>query len=196
MTTPAATAAPAETTTEKAAAEETSMAETTAAETTTAETTAEQAPAEETHAPETTAAPLPYEDTLGTPAATDFAWIADVPTGDLTGRFLGNDELVGKWKGEIIYDAGVWELVIITIGTDGRITIEPYQINNGGGWDDETGGELRLFDGEFDVSSIYADGTNGSISLHTFLESYGAQYGVGTFTDSSSGPAKVYMVRP
>ena len=141
-------------------------------------------------------APLPYADTLGNPAATDFAWITDVQTGDLTGRFLGNDELVGKWKGEIIYDAGIWELVSITIYTDGKITIEPYQINYGEGWDDETDGEPYLFDGEFDVSGINAAGNFGSISLYTFLESYGTQYGVGTFTVNNSNSAKVYMVRP
>ena len=141
-------------------------------------------------------APLPYADTLGNPAATDFAWITDVQTGDLTGRFLSNDELVGKWKGEIIYDVGVWELVSITIYTDGKITIEPYQINYGEGWDDETDGEPYLFDGEFDVSGINAAGNFGSISLYTFLESYGTQYGVGTFTVNNSDSAKVYMVRP
>ena len=141
-------------------------------------------------------APLPYADTLGNPAATDFAWITDVQTGDLTGRFLGNDELVGKWKGEIIYDAGIWELVSITIYTDGKITIEPYQINYGEGWDDETDGEPYLFDGEFEVSGINAAGNFGSISLYTFLESYGTQYGVGTFTVNNSNSAKVYMVRP
>lgn len=141
-------------------------------------------------------APLPYVDTLGNPAATDFAWITDVQTGDLTGRFLSNDELVGKWKGEIIYDAGIWELVSITIYTDGKITIEPYQINYGEGWDDETDGEPYLFDGEFDVSGINAAGNFGSISLYTFLESYGTQYGVGTFTVNNSGSAKIYMVRP
>ena len=141
-------------------------------------------------------APLPYADTLGNPAATDFAWITDVQTGDLTGRFLSNDELVGKWKGEIIYDAGIWELVSITIYTDGKITIEPYQINYGEGWDDETDGEPYLFDGEFDVSGINAAGNFGSISLYTFLESYGTQYGVGTFTVNNSDSAKVYMVRP
>ena len=141
-------------------------------------------------------APLPYADTLGNPAATDFAWITDVQTGDLTGRFLSNDELVGKWKGEIIYDAGIWELVSITIYTDGKITIEPYQINYGEGWDDETDGEPYLFNGEFDVSGINAAGSFGSISLYTFLESYGTQYGVGTFTVNNSNSAKVYMVRP
>ena len=117
-------------------------------------------------------------------------------TGDLTGRFLSNDELVGKWKGEIIYDVGIWELVSITIYTDGKITIEPYQINYGEGWDDETDGEPYLFDGEFDVSGINAAGNFGSISLYTFLESYGTQYGVGTFTVNNSDSAKVYMVRP
>ena len=140
--------------------------------------------------------PLPYSDTLGVPAATDFAWIPDVQTGDLTGRFLGNDELVGKWKGEIIYDAGIWELVYITIGTDGKITIEPYKINYGESWDDETDSEPYLFEGEFDVSGINAAGNYGAVSLYTFLESFETQYGVGTFTINNSDTAKVYMVRP
>ena len=139
---------------------------------------------------------LPYSDTLGVPEATDFAWIPDVQTGDLTGRFLGNDELVGKWKGEIIYEAGIWELVYITIGTDGKITMEPYRINYGEGWDDEADSEPYLFDGEFDVSGINAAGNYGSVSLYTFLESLEAQYGVGTFTVNNSDSAKVYMVRP
>ena len=145
--------------------------------------------------PEPEAVPLPYADSLGVPAAEDFAWIPDVQTGDLTGSFLGNDELIGKWKGEIIYD-GVWELVYVTIDASGHITIEPYQINYGDGWEDETSGEPYLFDGAFDISSVYGSGSFGSISLYTFLESYGTQYGVGTFSVHDESSADVYMVRP
>ncbi len=145
--------------------------------------------------PEPESVPLPYIDSLGVPAAEDFAWIPDVQTGDLTGSFLGNDELIGKWKGEIIYD-GIWELVYVTIDTSGSITIEPYQINYGDGWEDETGGEPYLFDGTFDISSVYGSGSYGSISLYTFLESYGTQYGVGTFSVHDESSADVYMVRP
>ena len=151
-------------------------------------------PEPEPEAPQEEAS-LPFASSLGAPAATDFAWIPDVQTGDLTGSFLSNDELLGKWKGEIIYD-GVWELVYVTIDTSGRITIEPYQINYGDGWEDETGGERYLFDGTFDVSGVYGAGDYGSLSLYTFLESHGTQYGAGTFSVRSESNADIYLVRP
>ncbi len=139
--------------------------------------------------------PLPYEDSLEAPKDTDFAWIPDVVTGDLTGDFLGNDQLIGRWKGEIIYDKGIWELVYVTIDENAGVKIEPYKINHGDGWDDESDRGYNL-DGDFDVSGVNAAGDYGSISLYTFLESLGTQYGVGTFTVNNTDTAKVYLVRP
>ena len=139
--------------------------------------------------------PLPYEDSLEAPKDTDFAWIPDVVTGDLTGDFLGNDQLIGRWKGEIIYDKGIWELVYVTIDENAGVKIEPYKINHGDGWDDESDRGYNL-DGDFDVSGVNAAGDYGSISLYTFIESLGTQYGVGTFTINNTDTAKVYLVRP
>lgn len=155
-----------------------------------------EAPTEAPTEPPTEApAKLPYEDSLGEVKASDFAWIADAQSGNLTGSFLGNDDLVGKWKGEIIYD-GAWELVYVTIGRDAKITIEPYQINYGDGWENESGEEPYVFNGAFDISSVNGAGNYGSINLYTFLESNGTQYCVGTFSVNNTSSADVYMVRP
>ena len=140
--------------------------------------------------------PLPYEDSLEAPKDVDFAWIPDVVTGDLTGDFLGNDKLIGKWKGEIIYDKGIWELVYVTIDENAGVKIEPYKINHGDGWDDESDAGGYSLDGDFDISGVNAAGDYGSISLYTFIESLGTQYGVGTFTVNNTDSAKVYLVRP
>lgn len=148
-----------------------------------------------TEPPTEAPAPLPYIDSIGKPSATDFTWISDAQSGNLGGSFLGNDDLVGKWKGEIIYD-GVWELVYVTIDRDATITIEPYMINYGDGWEDEEGEEPYVFTGMFDISSVNGKGSYGSINLYTFLESHGTQYAVGTFSVKNSSSADVYMVRP
>lgn len=148
-----------------------------------------------TEPPTEAPAKLPYEDSLGEVKASDFAWIADAQSGNLTGSFLGTDDLIGKWKGEIIYD-GAWELVYITIDRDAKITIEPYQINYGDGWENESGEEPYVFKGAFDISSVNGAGNYGSINLYTFLESNGTQYCVGTFSVNNTGSADVYMVRP
>ena len=148
-----------------------------------------------TEAPTEAPAKLPYADSIGKPAATDFTWIADAQSGNLTGSFLGNDDLVGKWKGEIIYD-GAWELVYVTIDRDAKIVIEPCQINYGDGWEDESGEEPYVFKGAFEISSVNGAGSYGSINLYTFLESNGTQYAVGTFSVNNTSSADIYMVRP
>ena len=138
---------------------------------------------------------LPYINSLGNVQAEDFTWIADAMGGSLTGSFLGTDDLVGKWKGEIIYD-GVWELVYVTINNSANITIQPLRINYGDGWEDESGAAPYEFAGAFDISSVNGAGDQGSINLYTFLESGGTQYAVGTFSVHNSSSADVYMVRP
>ena len=138
---------------------------------------------------------LPYVDSLGKINDYDFAWISDAMSGGLTGDFLSNDALLGKWKGEIIYD-GAWELVYVTIDRDAKIIIEPYQINYGDGWEDESGEGPYVFNGAFDISSVNGAGNYGSINLYTFLESNGTQYCVGTFSVNNTSSADVYMVRP
>jgi hypothetical protein len=155
-----------------------------------------EAPTEKpTEAPTEPPADLPYANSLGKISATDFAWIADAMSGGLTGDFLSNDALLGKWKGEIIYD-GAWELVYVTIDRDAKIIIEPYQINYGDGWEDESGERPYVFNGAFDISSVNGAGNYGSINLYTFLESNGTQYCVGTFSVNNTSSADVYMVRP
>lgn len=148
-----------------------------------------------TEAPTQAPVKLPYEDGLSAPNASDFAWIADAQSGGLEGKSLSNDDLLGKWKGEIIID-GVWELVYITIGADASVTVEPYQINYGDGWEDESGEDPYIFKGEFDINSVNGSGKYGSINLYRFTENHGTQYGIGTFSIKNKSSADVYMVRP
>ena len=155
-----------------------------------------EAPTEVPTAPPTEPpAPLPYVGSIGKPSATDFTWISDAQSGNLSGSFLGIVELVGKLKGEIIYD-GAWELVYVTIDREAKITIEPYQINYGDCWEDESGEAPYVFTGAFDISSVNGAGSYGSINLYTFLESHGTQYAVGTFSVNNSSSADIYMIRP
>lgn len=179
------TTAPTEITTQ-APEELTTEAPTTEAPTTEAPTTAPL---------ETTAAALPYENSLSKPVPTDFAWIADEMSGSLTGSFLGNDELIGKWKGEIIYD-GAWELVFVTIDKNAQISFQPLQYNLGEGWINEEGENDYVFYGAFDISSVNGAGELGSINLYKFIESGGTQYAVGTFSVNNIESADVYLVRP
>ena len=139
--------------------------------------------------------PLPYEDDLAAPKYTDFVWIADADSGNLTGTMLGSDEFLGRWKGEYKYDAGnAWELVYVTIDRDGTITIEPYQIY-AADWVDNSSAAVRTFRGEFNASSIAGSGDAGEINLHTFLAYNGIQYGVGTI-DVNGSSGLLYLTRP
>lgn len=142
---------------------------------------------------------LPYEDRIGKIAPNDFAWIADAMSGNMEGKFLSNDELVGKWKTEIIYD-GVWELAYITIDRQANVTIQPYEINYGDGWEDESGEEPLYFKGSFDINRVYGSGEYAKIDLYQFLESHDYQYAVGEISEiqgsTQSETVKIYMVRP
>jgi len=147
-----------------------------------------------TEAPTEPKADLPYVDSLGKINDYDFAWISDAMSGSLTGEFLSNDELLGKWKGEFIFD-GIWELVYVTIDADGTVTVEPYQINYGDGWENESGAPYS-FSGSFDVNRVYGSGEYGKIDLYQFLQSDGTHYGVGKLEANTGYAAKVYLVRP
>lgn len=148
-----------------------------------------------TQAPTKAPVKLPYTDSLGKISATDFAWISDAMGGGLQGSFLSRDDSLGRWKGEFIFD-GVWELVYITIDVDGTITVEPYRINYGDGWEDESGDAAYSFSGSFDINRVYGSGGYGSIDLYQFLESGGSQYAVGELRTNTGNKAAVYLVRP
>ena len=150
---------------------------------------------EPTEEPTMPAATLPYTDSLGKIEENDFAWISDAMSGSLDGSFLSNDELLGKWKGEFIFN-GIWELVYVTIDTDGTITAQPYMINYGDGWGDESGNPPYIFSGSFDINRVYGDGGYGKIDLYQFIVSGGTQYGIGQFNTTSGNKAEVYLVRP
>ena len=148
-----------------------------------------------TEAPTEPKADLPYVNSLGKINDYDFAWISDAMSGSLTGEFLSNDELLGKWKGEFIFD-GIWELVYVTIESDGTVTVEPYQINYGDGWENESGDAPYSFSGSFDINRVYGSGKYGKIDLYQFLQSDGTHYGVGKLEANTGYAAKVYLVRP
>lgn len=138
---------------------------------------------------------LPYTDSLGKIENYDFAWISDAMSGNLAGSFLSKDELIGKWKGEFIFD-GIWELVYVTIDTDGTVTVQPYKINYGDGWEDESGNPSYDFSGSFDINRVYGDGGYGKIDIYQFIESGNTQYGIGELKTTSGNKAEVYLVRP
>lgn len=141
------------------------------------------------------AADLPYTNSLGKIGDYDFAWISDAMSGNLDGAFLNKDELLGKWKGEFIFD-GIWELVYVTIDTDGTVTVQPYKINYGDGWEDESGDPSYDFSGFFDINRVFGDGKYGKIDIYQFIESGGTQYGIGELKTTSGNKAEVYLVRP
>ncbi len=138
---------------------------------------------------------LPFANSLGKIKDSDFAWISDAMSGSLTGKFMGKNELIGKWKGEFIFD-GIWELVYVTIDANGKISVEPYQINYGEGWEKESADNSYSFNGSFDVSSVKGSGNFGKINIYQFVKSNGTQYGVGTLSAKNGNQAKVYLVRP
>lgn len=116
-------------------------------------------------------------------------------SGGLTGEFLSKDAFLGKWKGEFIFD-GIWELVYLTIDRDGTVTVEPYRINYGDGWEDESGDSSYTFQGAFDINRVFGSGSYGNLDLYQFLLSGGTQYGVGELNTASGNKAEVYLVRP
>ena len=155
-----------------------------------------QAPTEASAPPTEAPSPLPYIDSLGSIAPTDFAWIADAQSGNMTGNVINRDGLIGKWKAEFVFD-GIWELVYITVDRDGVITVEPYQINYGGGWEDESDGTVLSYSGTFDTGSIVGSGEYGTIDLYQFIEINGTQYGIGELYAQKTGKtAEIYLVRP
>lgn len=159
------------------------------------ETEPEAQPVPPVDTPTEPAKDLPYVDSLGKPNASDFAWISDAMGGSLEGEFLSKDALLGKWKCEFIFD-GIWELVYVTIDEGGTVTVRPYQINYGEGWDDESGDAAYTFNGSFDINRVYGSGENGNIDIYQFVENHGTQYGVGTLTTKNGNSAEVYLVRP
>ena len=143
-------------------------------------------------------AKLPYEDSLGKPQATDFAWLVEAANGERPSgaKSLSKDDIIGKWKGEFLFD-GIWEMVYITIDRDGGITAQPYQINYGGGWEDESSNDPYVFSGSFSDGGVSASGKYGKMSLDSFYEVDGTQYGVGKFTVEYSGDTvPVGLIRP
>ena len=148
-----------------------------------------------TEKPTKPATKLPYTDSLGKIENYDFAWISDAMSGSLDGSFLSKDELLGKWKGEFIFD-GIWELVYVTIDTDGTVTVQPYKINYGDGWEDESGNPSYDFSGSFDINRVYGSGGYGKIDIYQFIESGGTQYGIGELKTTSGNKEEVYLVRP
>lgn len=150
-----------------------------------------------TEAPAETEAPLPYMDGLGEPNANEFTWLYDVANGeyhpDLS--YLSSSGLLGKWKAEIVLD-GIWQLAYITIDRDATVTILPYSINRGNGWEDQRGDPPMVFRGQFDVNRVFGDGDSGTIDLFVFYESGGVQYGFGSFETMSGSTATVGLIRP
>ena len=138
---------------------------------------------------------LPYADSLGSISANEFAWISDAMSGGLQGSFLAQEEFLGKWKAEFIYD-GIFELVYLTIDTDGTITVQPYQINYGGAWEDEFHEAPYTFGGKFDINRVFGSGVYGNIDLYQFISSGGKQYGMGELKPNTGNNAKIYLVRP
>ena len=79
---------------------------------------------------------------------------------------------------------------------NGTVTVQPYQINYGSGWEDESGDASYTFNCSFDIDRVYGSGENGKIDLYQFIESGGAQYAMGKLDAKTGNTAKVYMVRP
>ena len=150
-----------------------------------------------TEAPTETEEPLPYMDGLGAPNANEFTWLYDVAHGDYHPglSYLSNSDLLGKWKAEIVFD-GIWQLAYITIDRDATVTIQPYSINRGNGWEDQSGDPPMVFRGQFDVNRVFGSGESGSVDLFTFYASGGTQYGFGSFEAMSGSTAMVGLIRP
>lgn len=140
---------------------------------------------------------LPYMDTLGKPKETDFVWVRDAVDGKLPENavMLSTDDILGKWKAEFLFD-GIWEMVYITVGLDGSVTVQPYQINYGKGWEYEESDPPYTLTGSFTSAGVNASGQYGTMELYKFYESAGKQYGVGTFKVSSGATVPVGLVRP
>ena len=140
---------------------------------------------------------LPYMDTLGKPKETDFVWVKDAADGKYPENAvdLCTDDILGKWKAEFIFD-GIWEMVYITIGLDGSVTVQPYQINYGSGWEYEESDPPYTLTGSFTSVGVNASGQYGTMELYKFYESADKQYGVGTFKVSSGATVPVGLVRP
>ena len=140
---------------------------------------------------------LPYEDGLSAPRAEDYAWVIDAKNnGKPSGATLLNtDGFIGKWKAEFIFD-GIWEMVYITIDRNAKITVQPYQINYGKGWEYEADSPAYSFSGSFDIASVNASGEYGTMSLYLFYESGSKQYGIGTLKTKTGNTATVGLIRP
>lgn len=169
------------------------------AETTKPRTEPATEPPTETTSPATvpTEPSLPYEDSLGAPEAIDFAWIYDIANGEYHPNlsYLGREDMLGKWKAEFIFD-GVWQLAYVTIRTDATISVQPYMIYRGHGWEDQSGESPSVLRGQFDINRVFGSGDGGSIDLYVFYESEGTQYGFGSFETKSGSKAIVGLVRP
>ena len=139
---------------------------------------------------------LPYEDSLGAPKDSDFAWMYGsgntLPDG---AKLLGRDDIIGKWKCEFSFD-GMWEMNYLTIDEDGNVTVRPYKINRGSGWEDESDAPAYTLKGRFDVNAVYAEGESGTMLLSMFYQQGSVQYGKGTFDTLSGDVIPVGLVRP
>ena len=130
-------------------------------------------------------------------AMSGFEWLTDA----LEGRFpadmkpLGKDEFIGRWKALFMFKDKK-EIVYLTIDENAVITVEPSQIDNGDGWEDESSLSRYYFNGVFDIGGVSGAGEAGSISLYTFFSADKDQYGIGRYTDRSGEVASVGLTRP
>lgn len=153
-----------------------------------------------TEAPAQEATSLPYVDTIGAIKAEDFAWVYDALNGDIPAlsKKLSGDELLGKWKAEFLF-GDIWELVYITVeksGSSAFVTIDPYLINYGEGWVDESNTAVNILKGQFDSKGFTVKGEVGEMTLYSFYEGDGVQYGIGRFDLTMGDNIPIGLVRP
>ena len=84
----------------------------------------------------------------------------------------------------------------VTINDDATVTIEPYSINRGNGWEDESSLPPMVFTGRYDNGHIICNGESGDIDFYVFYEDQGVQYAIGDFDALSGDRGTIGLTRP
>lgn len=166
-------------------------------ETTTAETPTEPA-TEEVIVREWVIEQVPVQD--------DFSWIDNATViEDQAVEITDVLAKCGPWKAEIWYydsNGGLLATEICTVNldlTNGTVTFSPVKILYNGDmeWFDETGDAGWSFSGSFGQSGNWeGNGAYGQLSLGTFWQYQGTQYGESRMFLNTGNTGEVYFIRP
>ncbi len=140
------------------------------------------------------------------PVQGDFSWVDDIPAfQDQSTEITDVLAQCGAWKCQVWYydSSGAFlgtEIIAADLDlTNGYVTFAPIQILFSGDmeWTDETGDPVWFYKGDFgQYGSWSGTGEFGSLTLGSFWQYQGSQYGKADMAIDGGNTGEVFFVRP